>query len=586
LSAALRRSFSSLSIPNYRRYFAGQLISISGNWMQVVAEMWLVLELTGSGVAVGITSALQFVGMLGFGAWGGLLADRVPKRSLLVVTQTLMMIPALALFAVTTAGVVTPAIVFVLVFARGTINAIDNPTRQSFVMEMVGADRVVNAVSLNSVIIHSARIFGPAGAGIVIATLGVGPCFLINAASFGAMIVALRGMDAEGLRPAAPAAREPGAIRAAMRYVAATPRLAIPLGMMALVGTLGFNFQVILPLLARFTFDGGAAAYTVLAVAMGAGSVIGALAAGARGRVDPTLLVTAALVFGGLAAVAAMAPSLPLAALALVPLGGASVTFAAGVNSWLQLNAEPAMRGRVMALYSVVFLGSTPIGGPIAGWLSEAIDPRAALLMTAAAATTAGLGARIAFARLGAVGASDRGRGWWRVAWRGPVTAQAGGPDQVDGLERRGGRDVEPDPVALLDRGDGRFAPAPREGNEDRVAGTDGGHLRPDPGEAGGDEQEGADRPQTLQRETAGALRRQARRGARRGEGAPHRLGGARRPAQEETDDHGADPPHGGNDQRRVVGVLVGDDHRDRAERGRDPRDQQDRGSQQVTERH
>jgi MFS family permease len=397
VSRALRRSFTSLSVPNYRRYFAGQIVSLSGNWMQVVAEMWLILALTGSGVAVGFTSALQFLPMLLFGAWGGLIADRFPKRSLLVVTQTLMALPALTLFGLTTAGVVQPWMVFALVFARGAINSVDNPTRQSFAIEMVGSSRLVNAVSLNSVLIHSARILGPAGAGIVIATLGVGPCFLINALSFAAMVVALRRMEPAQLRPAPVATREPGAVRAAVRYVGRTPALAIPLGMMAVVGTLGFNFQVILPLLARFSFHGNAAVYTSLAIAMGAGSVIGALVAGARGRVGPGLLVAAAFGFGTASLLAALAPSLPLELLALVPLGAASVTFAAGVNSSLQLAVEPAMRGRVMALYSMVFLGSTPIGGPLTGWLSQSIDPRAGLVLAGAAGLAAAFGARAAF---------------------------------------------------------------------------------------------------------------------------------------------------------------------------------------------
>ncbi len=397
MSAALRRSFTSLSVPNYRRYFAGQLVSLSGNWMQIVAEMWLILSLTGSGLAVGITSALQFLPFLLFGAFGGLLADRFPKRSLLVVTQTLMALPALALWVVTASGAVEPWLVWALVFVRGSVNAVDNPTRQSFAIEMVGEDRVVNAVSLNNALIHSARILGPAGAGLLIATIGVAPCFLVNALSFGAMIVALRGMDPGELRPAPVATRGRGAVRAALSYVSRTPALAIPLAMMAVVGTLGYNFQVILPLLARFSFDGGAATYTALAVAMGAGSVVGALAAGAHGRVGPRLLVAAAFGFGAVALVAAAAPSVPLEVAALVPLGAASVTFAAGVNSSLQLAADPPMRGRVMALYSIVFLGSTPIGAPIAGWLSQSIDPRAALVLTGVAGLTAALGARAAF---------------------------------------------------------------------------------------------------------------------------------------------------------------------------------------------
>ncbi len=399
MSAALRRSFTSLAVPNYRRYFAGQIVSLSGNWMQIVAEMWLILSLTGSGIAVGVTSALQFLPMLLFGAWGGLLADRFPKRSLLTVTQTLMVVPALTLWALTASGAVVPWMVFALVFARGAVNSVDNPARQSFAIEMVGSSRVVNAVSLNSVLIHSARILGPASAGLIIATLGVAPCFLLNALSFGAMIVALRSMDPRELRPAPEAARGAGAVRAGLRYVLETPALAVPLGMMAVVGTLGYNFQVILPLLARFSFDGGAATYTALAVAMAAGSVVGALAAGARGRVGPDLLVASAFGFGAVALIAAAAPTLPLELAALVPLGAASVTFAAGVNSSLQLDADPAMRGRVMALYSIVFLGSAPIGGPIVGWLGEAIDPRAGLVLAGAAGLLAAVGARAALAR-------------------------------------------------------------------------------------------------------------------------------------------------------------------------------------------
>ena len=394
MSAALSRSFDSLAVPNYRRYFAGQLVSLSGNWMQTVAEVWLVLSLTGSGVAVGLTTALQFLPMLLFGAWGGLLADRFPKRRLLMVTQAAMALPALALLAVAATGVVTPWMVYALVFARGAVNAIDNPTRQSFVIEMVGPDRLVNAVSLNSVIVHSARIVGPALAGVLIATVGVEPCFAVNAASFGGMIAALWLMDPKQLRAAPIAAREPGAIRAGLRYVRRTPTLAVPLALMALVGTFGFNFQVILPLLARFSFGGGASAYAALVCAMGVGSVIGALATGARGRADARLIGGAALAFGALALMAALMPSLALEIPVLAVLGGSAVSFAASVNSALQLAVEPEMRGRVMALYSVVFLGSTPIGGPLAGWLAQAYDPRVALLLAAVAGFSAAWAAR------------------------------------------------------------------------------------------------------------------------------------------------------------------------------------------------
>jgi MFS family permease len=400
LTAALTRSFASLRIPNFRRFFVGQLVSISGNWMQTVAEIWVILTLTGSGLAVGFVTALQFLPLLLVGAWGGLIADRVPKRRLLITTQALHVLPPLALFALAATGGLSPIAVYVAVFARGVVNAVDYPTRQAFVMEIVGADRVVNAVSLNSVLIHAARIAGPAIAGLLIATVGVEPCFALNAASFAVMIAALAGMDADALRPAALEPRRAGAVRAGLGYVRATPQLWIPLGLMAIVGTLGFNFQAILPLLARFTFDGGVSAYAALVTSMGIGAVVGALANGARTTVTPALLAGAAIGFGALALLAAGAPSLGLEMLLLAPLGAASVTLAASVNSALQLASEPEMRGRVMALYSVVFLGSTPIGAPLAGWLSESIDPRAALVMAGVAALVGGILARLAFERV------------------------------------------------------------------------------------------------------------------------------------------------------------------------------------------
>ena len=389
MTAALRLPFASLQVPNYRRYFAGQVVSLSGNWMQIVAEMWLILQLTNSGVAVGLTTALQFAPILLLGAYGGLLADRFDKRRLLMGTQVAMVVPSLALWALVATGSVEPWMVMALVFVRGTVNALDNPTRQSFVIEMVGADRVVNAVSLNSVIVHCARLIGPAVAGVVIATAGVGLCFLLNAASFMAMLAALCRMEPAALSRPRPVARERGALRAAFRYVARTPALAVPLAMMALVSTLGFNFQVLLPLLARFTFDGGPQTYALLASSMAVGSLIGALVSSARGRVSSELLIGASAAFAGFSLLAAGMSSLTLVVIALALVGASAVTFAAGVNSTLQLEVEPAMRGRVMALYSVVFLGSTPIGGPLVGWLAETAGPRSGLVLAAGAALLA-----------------------------------------------------------------------------------------------------------------------------------------------------------------------------------------------------
>ncbi len=581
MTAALRRSFSSLEIPNYRRYFAGQIVSLSGNWMQMVAEMWLILELTGSGVAVGVTAALQFLPILLFGAWGGVLADRWPKRSLLIVTQTLMVAPALALWGLTASGAVVPWMVFALVFVRGAVNSIDNPTRQSFVIEMVGADRVVNAVGLNSVLVHSARILGPAGAGILIATLGVAPCFLINAATFAVMIVALRGMDPRRLTTPDVDDDERGGVRDAIRYVRGEPALLIPLVMMIVVGTLSFNFQVLLPLLGRFTFDGGAGAYTALAVAMAIGSVGGALATGARGRVSERLIAGSAAAFGLFSLLAAAAPSLPLAVIALVPLGAVSVTFAAAVNSTLQLGASPAMRGRVMALYSVVFLGSTPIGAPIVGALAELAGPRSGLVLAGIAALAAGTGGAIAFARRrdpefsaldSLPGLSGRGRR--RLRGRGAVAIETGGADQLHGLESRRGFDIEANAVAVLDRDHGMLAAAPGERDQNRVAGADRGDLRGEDARDPDQQGEGADRPQARERDPARALRGQAGRGPRSCEQPRDRVRRPRRAAEPDADRRGDDPPARRERERELVQVLVGDDDGDRPERGRDPRHQ------------
>jgi MFS family permease len=403
VAEALGRSFDSLRVPNYRRYFAGQLVSISGNWMQNVAEMWLVLSITGSGLAVGVTAGLQFLPMLLFGAWGGAVADRRNKRRLLLLTQALQTIGPLTLLGLAIAGAVPTAAVFAVVLFRGAVNAVDYPTRQAFVSEIVGRDRVVNAVSLNSVLVHSSRIAGPALAGILIATVGTAPCFALNALSFAVMIVALAGMDTSALRPAKPVARQPGAIREGLAYVSRSPSLWVPLALMAIVGTFGFNFQALLPLLAQDSFHAGASGYALLVSAMGAGAIVGALTTGVRNHVSSSLLVGAAAVFGLLALVASAAPSLALAAVAVVPLGAATVTLAASINSGLQLASEPSMRGRVMALYSVVFLGSTPIGAPLTGWLSDAVDPRAALVMAGASGIVGAALARVAFDRANSV---------------------------------------------------------------------------------------------------------------------------------------------------------------------------------------
>ena len=393
MSAALHRSFASLSVPNYRLYFGGQIVSLAGNWVQIVAELWLILALTGSGVAVGFATALQFSGILLFGAFGGALADRFDKRRLLILSQTGMAVPALILFALTTTGAAEAWMVLVVIGLRGLVLAVDNPARQSFVIEIVGPERVVNAVGLNSVLIHSARVTGPAIAGVLIAVSGVALCFLLNALSFVAMLVALvRMKPGELAQPKREGRADRRGVRHALRYVLATPELRTPLLLMAALGTLGFNFQVIIPLLADRTFGGAVSAYSLLMIAMGIGSIAGALTIGARAQASRGLIAAAALGFGVSALLAAAAPSLPLEMAALGVLGACSVTFAAGINSGLQLAAAPEMRGRVMALYSIVFLGSTPLGGPLTGWIGEAVDPRATLVLAGAA----GIGVAVA----------------------------------------------------------------------------------------------------------------------------------------------------------------------------------------------
>ncbi len=293
MSAALRRSFASLELRNYRLYFTGQVISLAGNWMQIVAELWLILQLTDSGVYVGLATALQFAGILVFGALGGALADRFDKRKLLMVSQTGMAVPALILFALAATGAAEAWMVLLVIALRGLVLAVDNPARQAFVIEIVGPDRVVNAVGLNSVLVHSARITGPAIAGVIIALWGVAPAFGVNALSFVAMLVALWLMDPAKLSRPDPK-RTRGGVREAISYVRATPELRVPLLLMLVLGTFGFNFQVIIPLLAERTFDGNVSAYSLLMIAMGVGSIAGALTVGARQQASKALIAGAA----------------------------------------------------------------------------------------------------------------------------------------------------------------------------------------------------------------------------------------------------------------------------------------------------
>lgn len=404
------RTFVSLRVRNYRLYFFGQIVSLTGTWMQSVAQAWLVLQITGSGVALGTTAALQFAPILVAGPWGGVIADRVDKRRLVIWTQAAAATLALTLGMLTLFDVVRLWTVFVLAFCLGIVNLVDMPTRQSFVFEMVGAEDLANAVSLNSVVVNGARVVGPAVAGLLIAYVGIAPCFLINAASYIAVIIGLLAMDPTNLRRAGRLARGPGQLRAGLRYAWSKPELRYPLLMMAVVGTLAYNFSVVLPLLVRETFKAGAKGYGVLFSVMGVGAVVGGLAIAARSRATRRLLGGASVALGLAIGLAAIAPNLTLVAAAMLPVGAASSAFIATSNALLQLGASSEMRGRVMALFSVVFLGTTPIGSPLVGWIAERFGPRSALGVAAVATVITGV-AGLASARKQARQRSRRSSG-------------------------------------------------------------------------------------------------------------------------------------------------------------------------------
>ena len=411
------RTFRSLQVRNYRLYFVGQIVSLTGTWMQSVAQAWLVLQLSHSGLALGLTTALQFGPMLLGGPWGGVVADRADKRRLLMVTQASSAAVALTLGVLVVTGAVRLWMVLALAFSLGVVNLFDMPARQSFVMEMVGRRDVANAVSLNSVVVNAARVVGPAVAGFLVATVGTGVCFLINAASFAAVIGALFLMDPDHLERTARVGRGKGQLRAGLRYVWRTPELRTPLLTMLVVGTLAYNFSVLMPLLARFTFHSGPDTYGLLFALMGGGAVVGGLAVATRGRVSGRLLAAAALAFGAALWLAAVAPDLALEMAVMVPVGAASAAFIATSNSLLQLTANPSMRGRVMALFTVVFVGSTPIGGPLVGWIAERFGPRVGLAMGATATLLAGT---VAWSLLRRAGRRARAR---RVGERAPAEA-------------------------------------------------------------------------------------------------------------------------------------------------------------------
>jgi MFS family permease len=379
LIGAGKTTFASLAIPNYRRYISGQAISLVGTWMQMAAQAWLVLSITGSATTLGLIVALQTLPVLFLGPYGGVIADRVDKRRLMVILQALMGVQALILGVLTVTGAIELWEIGLLALLLGLNNAFENPARQSFMLEMIGPENLRNAVSLNSVLVNVARSIGPAVAGILIATVGEGVCFLVNAASFVAVIASLLTLDRTTLHPTPPTPRAPGQLREGLRYVRKTPELGIPLLMMALVGCLAYEFQVSLPVMARQGLHLGATGYGFMTSAMGVGAVVGGLLVAAKGKVGLRPLVAAAAAFGVFLALATIAQSLSMELVALALAGGASIAFMSTGNSTLQLGAAPNMRGRVMSLWFVAFQGSTPIGGPIIGWVMATAGARAGL---------------------------------------------------------------------------------------------------------------------------------------------------------------------------------------------------------------
>jgi MFS family permease len=441
---------------NFRRYFLGQTISQSGTWMQSVGQGWLVLELTHSPAQVGFVIAVQTLPILLLGPAGGVVVDRHDTRRLLLLTQVVAGVQAAALGALTVAGVIQLWMVYVLAAVYGMVQLVDNPARQAFALEIVGPELLTNAVTLNSINMNAARVIGPSFAAALIAWLGIGQCFLINAATFAAVIVAILLLDVAELHPARREARHKGQLTEGLVYVWRTPELRIPLIVMTIIGTLTYEFSVSLPAMAEETFHGSASTYGLMTGAMGLGAVVGGLLTASRAHHGLAVVVRQALVFGVVVLALAVAPTLPLALVALGAVGAASLVFLARANATVQLLADPAKRGRVMALWTMAFLGTTPVGAPLVGWLAQTTSPRWALAMGGIAAlASAGFGVVRAHGRE-AVGARI---GAPMLAGAGTGAAAVGGPGAAAGAPAgRSGHGQaldapEPDDVRAVSQG-------------------------------------------------------------------------------------------------------------------------------------
>jgi MFS family permease len=377
--------FVSLRVRNYRLFATGQVVSLIGTWGQRVAQDWLVLELShGSPVALGVAVALQFTPTLLFSLWAGVLADRHDKRRLLVAAQIAMGFCALLLGLLDVGGIVQLWQVYVLCVLLGCFSAVDVPIRQAFAVEMVGRAHVPNAVALNSMTFNMARIAGPAVAGFAIVAIGTGWVFLVNAASFAAVVIGLLLMNPDRLHRVTPLPREAGQLRDGLRYVRGRPDLIGLLTLVFFVATFGLNFHVMLPVVARNVFGRGADAYGLLSTFLAVGTLAGATLAArrsARGRPPRRLVFGAALAFGLSEVLVGLMPTYPSFGLLLVPCGAAALTFTTAANSTVQLSVDPSMRGRVMGLYMLLFLGGNPVGGPLMGWIAEAVGGRAPIVL-------------------------------------------------------------------------------------------------------------------------------------------------------------------------------------------------------------
>src|SRR4051794_33728990 len=376
VAAAGGTVFRSLRIRNYRLYFVGQIVSLTGTWMQTVALGWLVYQITGSPTQIGTVTAVQFVPVLFGSMYGGLLADRFDKRRLLLCTQVAFTVQASALAILALTGTATLPALYVISLVLGAITTIDNPVRQAFVTEMVGREELTNADGLNSAIFNSARIVGPAIAGILIELIGTTACFVINAVSFFAVIAGLLAMRPDELFRSPTTPRAKGQLKDGLRYAWHEPTLRLTLSMLAVIGTMAMNFLVVLPVLAKEVFHGNAGTYGFMTAVMGVGSLGGSLIAASRRTVSRRLLAVAATAFGITMLLDAVAMNLGVELVFLAFTGMATITFMSTANATVQLTSRPEMRGRVMSIYMLLFLGSTPIGSLIMGWISGHAGPR------------------------------------------------------------------------------------------------------------------------------------------------------------------------------------------------------------------